>query len=75
MKPKAKQSPEYLVREMKRRTRRKFNSEKKIRIILEGLRVEDRLYVQRRQDEQEIPCLGTLLRIPRLRLKVLIPIT
>jgi transposase len=37
MKPKAQKSPESVVREIKRQTRRKFNSEEKIRIILEGL--------------------------------------
>jgi transposase len=41
MKPKAKQSPESVVREIKRKTRRKFNPEEKIRIILEGLKGED----------------------------------
>ena len=41
MEPKAKQSPESVVREIKRQTRRKFNSEEKIRIILEGLRGQD----------------------------------
>jgi transposase len=41
MGPKAKQAPEALVKEIKRNTRRKFNSEEKIRIILEGLRGED----------------------------------
>jgi len=41
MKPKTKQSPESVVREIKRKTRRKFNSEEKIRIILEGLKGED----------------------------------
>jgi|ERR1035438_2641184 transposase len=41
MEPKAKQSPESVVKEIKRKTRRKFNSEEKIRIILEGLRGED----------------------------------
>ena len=41
MKPKARKSPESVVREIKRRTRRKFNSEEKIRIILEGLKGED----------------------------------
>ena len=41
MGPKAKQDPEFVVREIKRNTRRKFNSEEKIRIILEGLRGED----------------------------------
>jgi transposase len=35
-----KQDPESLVREIKRNTRRKFNSEEKIRIVLEGLRGE-----------------------------------
>ena len=41
MKPKAKQSPESVVREIKRKTRRKFNPEERIRIILEGLKGED----------------------------------
>lgn len=41
MLPKAKQGPESVVKEIKRNTRRKFNSEEKIRIILEGLRGED----------------------------------
>ena len=41
MEPKAKQSPESVVREIKRRTLRKFNSEEQIRLILEGLRGED----------------------------------
>ena len=39
--PKSKQNPESVVREIKRNTRRKFSSEEKIRIILEGLRGED----------------------------------
>ena len=33
-------SPESIVREIKRQTRRKFTAEEKIRIILEGLRGE-----------------------------------
>ena len=41
MKPKTSQSPESVVREIKRKTRRKFNSEDKIRIVLEGLKGED----------------------------------
>ncbi|MDP6683629.1 MAG: hypothetical protein QF876_11700 [Desulfobacterales bacterium] len=41
MKPKTDRSPESVVREIKRRTRRKFNPEEKIRIILEGLKGED----------------------------------
>ena len=40
MKPKTKQSPESVVREIKRKTRRRFNSEEKISIILEGLKAE-----------------------------------
>ena len=41
MKPKDHQSPESVVREIKRRTRRKFTGEEKIRIILEGLKGEE----------------------------------
>jgi transposase len=36
-----KKSPEKIVREIKRKTRRKFSAEEKIRIILEGLRGEE----------------------------------
>ena len=36
-----KQSTESAVREIRRRTRRKFSSEEKIRIVLEGLRGEE----------------------------------
>lgn len=39
MKP-TKSSPEAIVREIKRRTRRHFGAEEKIRIVLEGLRGE-----------------------------------
>jgi transposase len=38
---KKKGSPESVVREIKRRTRRKFTSEEKIRIVLEGLKGEE----------------------------------
>ena len=41
MKPKTSKKPESVVREIKRKTRRKFNSEERIRIILEGLKGED----------------------------------
>jgi transposase len=41
MKPKDHQSPESVVREIKRKTRRKFSAEEKIRIILEGLKGEE----------------------------------
>lgn len=41
MSPRPKRSPsEEAVREVKRRTRRKFSTEEKIRIVLEGLRGE-----------------------------------
>jgi transposase len=36
-----KSDPESKVREIRRKTRRKFSSEEKIRIVLEGLRGED----------------------------------
>jgi len=36
-----KSDPEKVVREFKRRIRRKFSSEEKIRIVLEGLRGEE----------------------------------
>jgi transposase len=41
MKPKTDRDPESVIREIKRKTRRKFNPEEKIRIILEGLKGED----------------------------------
>ena len=41
MEPKTNRSPESVVREIKRKTRRKFNPEEKISIILEGLKGEE----------------------------------
>ena len=41
MESKTNKSPESVVREIKRKTRRKFNPEERIRIILEGLKGED----------------------------------
>ena len=41
MGPKTNRSAESVVREIKRKTRRKFNPEEKIRIILEGLKGEE----------------------------------
>jgi transposase len=41
MRPKTNRSPESVVREIKRKSRRKFNPEEKIRIILEGLKGEE----------------------------------
>ena len=40
-KKKSKASQDSIVREIKRRTRRKFSAEEKIRIVLEGLRGEE----------------------------------
>ncbi len=40
MNTKKKSSPESIVREIKRRTRRKYSAEDKIRVVLEGLRGE-----------------------------------
>ncbi len=40
MNAKQSQSPESVVREIRRNTRRKFSSEEKIRIVLEGLKGE-----------------------------------
>ena len=40
MAAKKKTDPESIVREIKRKTRRRFSSEEKIRIVLEGLRGE-----------------------------------
>jgi len=40
MKRKEKREPESIIKEIKRKTRRKFTSEEKIRIVLEGLQGE-----------------------------------
>jgi len=41
MTEKEKKNPEQVIREIKRQTRRKFTSEEKIRIVLEGLKCEE----------------------------------
>jgi len=41
VKSKNRQDPESIVRDIRRKTRRKFSSEEKIRIILEGLKGEE----------------------------------
>ena len=41
MSTKKKPSPESIVREIKRKTRRRYSAEEKIRIVLEGLRGEE----------------------------------
>jgi len=43
MSTKKKPSPDSIVREIKRKTRRKFSAEEKIRIVLEGLRGEQNI--------------------------------
>ena len=50
MEPKTSKSPKSVVREIKRKTRRKFNSEERIRIILEGLKGEDSIAAIRRRE-------------------------
>jgi transposase len=40
MNPRPETSPEAVVREIKRRTRRRYSAEEKIRIVLEGLKGE-----------------------------------
>jgi transposase len=41
MRPKTQHSPESVVRQIKRNTRRRITSEEKIRIVLEGLKGEE----------------------------------
>ena len=41
MRPKTQRSPESVVREIKRNTRRRITAEEKIRIVLEGLKGEE----------------------------------
>lgn len=41
MSPKSRRDSEEVVREIKRRTRKKYSAEEKIRIVLEGLRGEE----------------------------------
>ena len=46
----SKMNPESIVREIKRKTRRVFNAEEKIRIVLEGLRGEESVAVISRRE-------------------------
>ena len=46
----SKKNPESIVREIKRKTRRVFNAEEKIRIVLEGLRGEESIAVISRRE-------------------------
>jgi len=52
MSVKTKTSPESIVRDIKRKTRRKFTPEKKTRIVLEGLRGEE---ISRRSQDEAYP--------------------
>ena len=45
-----KNDPDSIVRNIKRKTRKKYNSEKKIRIVLEGLRGEESIATICRRD-------------------------
>ena len=42
--------PDSIVRDIKRKTRKKYNSEEKIRIVLEGLRGEESIATICRRD-------------------------
>ena len=42
---KRKKTAESIVKEIRRKTRRKFSAEEKIRIVIEGLRGEDSCYL------------------------------
>ena len=54
---KKKQSAVQVVKEIKRRTRRTFTSEEKIKIVLEGLRGEDTIAaICRKHGMMEPPC-------------------
>lgn len=50
MKPKDRQNPESVVREIRRKTRWKFSTEEKIRIVLEGLKGEESIAVLCRRE-------------------------
>ena len=50
-----KQTSEAAVREIRRRTRRKFSPEEKIRIVLEGLRGEEGVAELCRRQQQRGP--------------------
>jgi len=58
MEPKTKQEPEAVVREIRRQTRRKFSSDDKIRIILEGLKGEDSIASIARREGIILLCLA-----------------
>jgi len=63
MSTKKKPSPDSIVREIKRKTRRKYSAEEKIRIVLEGLRgVESIMDLCRKEGIQ--PALGIILITP-----------
>ncbi len=49
MSTKKKSSPESIVREIKRKTRRKYSAEEKIRIVLEGVRRASRIFAEEKE--------------------------
>ena len=60
MRSKEKREPESIIREIKRKTRRKFTSEEKIRIVLEGLQGESSIAdVCRRVGIHPLECRGS----------------
>ena len=60
-----KQSTEAAVREIRRRTRRKFSPEEKIRIVLEGLRGEQSISELCRREGAEVDTLHDLELLDR----------
>ncbi len=52
MNTKKKPGPESIVREIKRRTRRKYSAEEKIRIVLEGFGIRINRYMKDSQSEK-----------------------
>ena len=65
-----KDSAENAVRDIRRKTRRKFSAEEKIRIVLEGLRGEHRFSMPPRRHRGE-PLLPMELGVSRSRGKAL----
>ena len=58
MSAKKKSSSESIVREIKRKTRRKFTAEEKIRIVLDGLRGEESITDLCRKEGIRSPLFG-----------------
>jgi transposase-like protein len=67
--------PEKVVREIRRKTRRKFSSEEKIRIVLEGLRGEETIAVLDQVCEKSLrgAARGTRSRIAWMKVRSACP--